>query len=103
MLDHTARHRSGQQLQEAADIFQVERPGRRRRKLIGPSLSVSSSKPLAKNRSLESPVSASTRQLVAKRGALKAKTKPSGVSSYHLADIFGCVPGMRWCGSIVKM
>ena len=61
--------------------------------LIGPSLSPRRSTPLAKKRSIDSPALASTRRLVAKRGAFSAKTKSSGVSSCHLAKLAGfCEP-----------
>ena len=57
--------------------------------LIGPSLSPSSVTPLSKNRPIDGPASASTRRLVAKRGALTANTKFSGVSSRHFANVAG--------------
>ena len=57
--------------------------------LIGPSFSFSAMTPLAKKRSIESPKSASTRRLVAKRGPLTEKTKPSGVSSCQRAKLSG--------------
>ena len=61
--------------------------------LTGPSLSFSSITPLPKKRSTDSPASASTRRLVAKRGPLTAKTKSSGVSSCHLRKLAGfCEP-----------
>src|SRR5271163_4883391 len=60
--------------------------------LIGPSLSPSSSTPLAKKRDIESPASASRRRLVAKRGPFTAKTKSSGVSSRHFMKLSGQQP-----------
>ena len=61
--------------------------------LTGPSLSFSSMTPLAKKRSIDSPASASTLRLVAKRGPFTAKTKSSGVSSCHLRKLSGfCEP-----------
>jgi hypothetical protein len=48
--------------------------------------------PLLTKRSIDSPASASTRRLVAKRLAFSEKTKPSGVWSRHLAKVAGfCV------------
>ena len=61
--------------------------------LTGPSLSPSSITPVRKNRSTDSPASASTLRLVANRGPLTAKTKSSGVSSTHLRKLSGfCEP-----------
>ena len=49
--------------------------------------------PVAKKRSTDSPASASTRRLVAKRGPFTAKTKSSGVSSRQRAKLSGfCEP-----------
>ncbi len=48
--------------------------------------------PLSTKRCTDSPASASTRRLVAKREAFSAKTKPSGAASRHLAKVAGfCV------------
>ena len=59
----------------------------------GPSRSPNSSTPEAKKRLIESPASASTRRLVAKRGPLTENTKPSGVSRDHLRNVSGfCEP-----------
>ncbi len=55
----------------------------------GPSRSLSSTMPWAKKRWTDSPASASTRRLVQKREAFTAKTKPSGVSSRHFAQLVG--------------
>ena len=57
--------------------------------LIGPSRSPSSVRPWLTYRSTDSPASASTRRLVQKREAFMAKTKPSGVSLLHLAQLAG--------------
>ena len=56
---------------------------------IGPSFDSSSSTPLAKNRSIEEPASASTRRLVANCGPLSENTKSSGVSSGPFAEARG--------------
>jgi len=45
--------------------------------------------PLSTKRLIESPASASTRRLVAKRLALSENMKPSGVSPCHLAKVGG--------------
>ena len=45
--------------------------------------------PLSTKRFTDSPASASTRRLVAKREAFTEKTKSSGVSSRHLAKVAG--------------
>ena len=57
--------------------------------LIGPSRSLSSTRPWSTKRRTDSPASASTRRLVQKREAFTANTKPSGVSSRHLAQLAG--------------
>lgn len=45
-----------------------------------------------RNRSIDSPASASTRRLVTKRVAFSEKMKPSGTSAAHLAKTAGfCV------------
>ena len=56
---------------------------------IGPSLAPSSPMPLPTKRSIDSRAPASSRRLVAKRWALSENTKPSGVSSRHLAKVGG--------------
>ncbi len=56
---------------------------------IGPSFGPSSVMPLPMKRATDSPASASTRRLVAKREALSENTKSSGVLSRHLATLFG--------------
>ena len=45
--------------------------------------------PLPTKRSIDSPASASTRRLVAKREAFSENTKSSGVSSRHFAKVAG--------------
>ena len=57
--------------------------------LIGPSRSPSSTRPWLTKRWTDSPASASWRRLVQKREAFMAKTKPSGVSARHLAQLAG--------------
>ena len=56
---------------------------------MGPSLGPSSATPLSMKRMTESPASASTRRLVAKRLALSENTKPSGAVSRHFAKVAG--------------
>ena len=48
---------------------------------------MSSTSPCVTKRCTDSPASDSTRRLVQKREAFAAKTKPSGVSSRHLAQL----------------
>jgi hypothetical protein len=60
---------------------------------IGPSFGPSSITPVAKNRSIVGPASASTRRCVAKRGALSENTKSSGVSARQRRKLSGrCAP-----------
>ncbi len=60
--------------------------------LIGPSRSLSSCRPWVMNFSIESFASVSFLRLVQKREAFTANTKPSGVSSRHLAQVSGLKP-----------
>ena len=62
----------------------VEFLGRRELPQDRAELLPSSVRPLPRKRSIESPASASTRRLVAKRMAFSEKTKSSGVSSAHV-------------------
>ena len=45
--------------------------------------------PVVKNRAIDSPASASTRRLTAKRGPLRLNWKSSGVSSCHFWKLAG--------------